>query len=394
MSSQRLAAIALATLLATAGCRAPGIAGLRRPGLAPATPELTADVRAVVDRHNRNAELVDSLTAKPSVKVTSRDNRRVGPLGGGVSASGRLAIERPRNLSLKLGTTVMRDIAELGANDNRLWFSDSSSKTLYFGEYQEIESLPGAAAFQPEWIFEALGLQSISADAVAKQDGDRLVLTESRDGFTKDTIFDVTTSRIVEHRLYSADRKQLLARASIPDGYQEVAAEATDPGSSGTIVTLPRTIELTLPSAGLELGVKLEGVAINPVFTEQQRTVFIEPDKSQQGYARRNLREQIGGNLGSVAAATPSIPPGPVEGEPDDAPAIPKTVRLSSPAADETDLSGLPEAPTAPRAAARGPQAMKPKPTRDEEVIGSLYPRGTPAPETRTTGWRPKGFEH
>src|SRR4051794_4561693 len=99
----RHALIALLAATAAAGCRAAGGGRVAGPEL-PA-PRATATARQVADQHNRNAQAIRSLIARPEITVQGRRF-----LGG--SAAGNLALERPHNFRLQLrgpGNTEVAD---------------------------------------------------------------------------------------------------------------------------------------------------------------------------------------------------------------------------------------------------------------------------------------------
>jgi hypothetical protein len=106
MTTARSLLLAIAAMLGASGCRAwnPGSLSLSpRPA-----GEQTFDVAGFVAEHNRNAEQVKSLEAKPTIMVASRMMH--------ASANGRLALERPRNFKLELSSARAKE-ADIGSND-------------------------------------------------------------------------------------------------------------------------------------------------------------------------------------------------------------------------------------------------------------------------------------
>ena len=96
----------------------------------------TLDVETFIAEHNRNAESIQSLEAKPSIKVAS-------PARHQVPVDGRMALERPRNFRLELsslGTTK----ADIGSNDDEFWFwvSNRDDPSIYWCKYADLESSP------------------------------------------------------------------------------------------------------------------------------------------------------------------------------------------------------------------------------------------------------------
>src|SRR5262249_5010977 len=111
---------------------------------------------AFIADHNRNAERISSLEAKPSITVAMV---RHAPF----HVDGRMALERPRNFKLELssfGTTK----ADIGSNAQEFlfWITSTDVKSIYWCNYYDVESSALAITYQPDWIIEALGLKPIS----------------------------------------------------------------------------------------------------------------------------------------------------------------------------------------------------------------------------------------
>ena len=89
MKIARSIMLAIAATLGASGCRA------WNPGTLTPTPrplaERTLDKDEFVAEHNRNADLIQTLEAKPTIGVSGRMKAR---------ADGQLAMERPRNFKL------------------------------------------------------------------------------------------------------------------------------------------------------------------------------------------------------------------------------------------------------------------------------------------------------
>src|SRR5262249_34892287 len=100
--------LAIALAVGSVGCRAAGTGTLSlhpRPLLQPGA----LDVEAFIVEHNRNAERIQSLEAKPSIKLASRLNK--------LPMEGRMALERPRNFRLEL-SSFGNSKADIGSNDD------------------------------------------------------------------------------------------------------------------------------------------------------------------------------------------------------------------------------------------------------------------------------------
>src|SRR4051794_26843346 len=96
MTVGRRIELVLTLLLGLSGCRAANTGSL---SLSPRTqaPSSSFDVPEFVAEYNRNAERIQSLEAKPSIRLaTSKRQLREYHLDG------RMALERPRNFELQL----------------------------------------------------------------------------------------------------------------------------------------------------------------------------------------------------------------------------------------------------------------------------------------------------
>src|SRR5262249_39635152 len=109
---------------------------------------------------NRNAERIQSLEAKPSIRLaTSKRQIREYHLDG------RMALERPRNFELQL-TAFGATKADIGSNDQEfwVWVSNDEDKSIYWCNHEDLGANTLPLAYQPDWIIAALGLKPISPD--------------------------------------------------------------------------------------------------------------------------------------------------------------------------------------------------------------------------------------
>ena len=122
-----IALVALA-MIAAPGCRTGGLGNLSKPpGLLPPGSNETAAELLV--EHNRNAGRVQSLKARPEIKID--DRRRF------FGASGKLAIERPKNFKLEL-SVAMANAADI---DTVMAISSTEPET------ESAAFFPAASAF-------------------------------------------------------------------------------------------------------------------------------------------------------------------------------------------------------------------------------------------------------
>jgi hypothetical protein len=383
MQVLRLASLALLLFSAASGCRTAGVGDLARPG--PLLTPSNTSVAAILAEHNRNAERIQVMQARPDLTVTMKERSKrdsTHPL------TGRMALEQPRNFKLELYHSVQSKVGDLGSNDTEYWFwiKDKTQRALYFCKYDEADANPQAVAFQPDWIKEAMGLRVIPEEEAAQinvttAEPGRLVLTHrphsaSGKTYTRVTILDRTTHQILEHRLLSGDQKTILARAEVPEGYERYTPESA--GADETVL-IPKRLKLYWIQEGLELDVAFRDVKINvPIKQSRRELLFVEPQLGKE-YARVNLAERTPGT------ATNS----------------PTTVRETRPVPPSGGGIRLREPTTIDGADARNGRGGNPlafggeaprTPSLTEEVVGARFPSATEPvslhPEGATTGWR------
>lgn len=368
-----LAMLAVA-LPAVAGCRAGGLTSNTRPDPVAARPPDLAPTK-VIAQINKNARAVQSLRASPSIKVSVDDRDHYG-------VNGKLAMERPRNFHLTLDSTMRRE-ADIGSNDQGFWFwvGRSKEKEVYVCRYDESGASPLAAAYQPDWIVEALGLREIPEEEAADMTVDRangpggstLTLTQHRkatDGssYTKKITVDAASGLVLEHSLYDGNRKELLARAIILPGrngsrYQKVEVPGVD-GEAPSTVYVPSKVQLEWRRERLKLDVEMGRPQINP---ELDARIFAEPPFP--GYARRDIGAEAG-----IAGARDSGSSSAPKSVRQTRPVPPTGVRLDEPEPLDADASAA--ATPAPRnrlrnrAAARNEYGEVPLTNNDARVLG------------------------
>lgn len=314
-------ALVLAAVALLPGCHAGGASGLSaRPS--PTLPGVSLTATEAIEQHNLNAARVQALEAQPRISVTAPGV----PRG---SVDGRMALERPRNFKLELSATMRsHPVADIGSNDDEFWFWTESKqdKNVYVCSYGDVDRAPLSAAFQPDWIVEAMGLRTIrpeeAAGATIKADPNGLdtILTVRRRGprgetLIKETVIETATGRIKEHRLYGVEgrgsRPVLLASARISK-VQQVRAPAPPGEPSSEPVTLPQSVRLTWhQQQKFVMDVALNDVKVNPRFDDEQRAYFFtEPVKP--GFARKSLGEGPGLAGGpTTIRESRTIPPSP-----------------------------------------------------------------------------------
>ena len=379
---------ALLALLAFTGCRAAGFNnGLNPPE--PIKPLAQPEAAEFIERANANAAKVSSLESPSSVTLS---------MSGRVShvvVHGDMALERPRNFRMVLGSATRSNEADIGSNRDEFWFLSSREKEINVCEYGEGGESPLAAAMQPDWIIEAMGLRAIPAEEAAEATvkagaNGRTVLTLRRRGpqpgetLIKETILDSATGLVKEHRLLSASRGGgppiLLATATIKSS-QTLGLPAGGDGADES-VTLPNCVVLswyqpqqqTRPN--LQMEVKLTKLVLNPTFDEDRRaSLFTEPE-APAGFARRNLRDNT-----PMAAEGPAtrksrpIPPSPSATRPGFAEGNGVELGDPMPDLDATPASAPAPAPV-PATPSPRPAQAKPRPATVEDLppLSSVKP--------------------
>lgn len=370
MSRLRLALslFAALSLAALSGCRTAGVGDLTRRETLPGRGTPTAAELLV--EHNRNAERVQSIEAKPSINVAGRR------LSFG--ASGRMALERPRNFKLVM-SAGLSEVADIGSNDKEFWFwvKDMPEKAVYFCNYEDEGSNNLAVGFQPDWIVEALGLRVIPETEMADitvtagpMPGTWLLSqkhrTQQGETVYKETVLSSASKRIIEHRLKASDNKTLLTQAVISE-YSPYPVKGEN-GQPAENVYLPRKFTLRWVQEKMALDVSLGNVAINQFEASRRDLVFIEPQIN--GIGRRNLAERAAFTTNDRSAPT-SVR--------ESMPAPPPRVRLEEP----TPL-GVDGAMRTPRDPASLSADLGVTPRRaTETVVGPEIPKGSdPFPQT------------
>jgi hypothetical protein len=291
MTIVRSTMLAIAVTLGASGCRA------WSPGTLTPTPrplaERTFDVDEFVAEHNRNADRIQTLEARPTIGVKSKAFHG--------QADGRLALERPRNFKLELLGPPMRTVkADIGSNEEEFWFwVDNDEKTTYWCKYDELDSSSLAVTYQPDWIIEALGLKPITPEEAAgikvnvgdERGTTALVFPSTKNGgqtYTRMMIVGDHNRRIKQHRVYQGTvaSQNLLAKADV-DHFIEYDASSAEGETQKCY--LPESIKLEWRRDQLALDVVLQSVKVNQFDSSRSAGMFVEP--VVKGNQRVNLAE-------------------------------------------------------------------------------------------------------
>ncbi|WP_182849586.1 hypothetical protein [Tautonia rosea] len=275
-------------------------------------------VRRVALEHDRRSQLVHALKVSDlNIKIdTFRDqngNDRSPLLGG--TASGVMVMERARNLRVTLRKPPGMAVADIGSNDREFWFANDLSNEMVIGSYAQTEGFadPMLASVRPDWIFEVLGLEPLPADLeIAPGESDAtLTLIEQRrlpNGSTmvKESVLSIAEQRIIEHRLFTEGRGDLIARARV-ERPETIRLPATGGAEPPETIQLPRVVRLTVPEMA-ELTMYLGSIKPNPSDDFVANTTFERPVKD--GYLVVDVLE-LARSQGMVLAdqSPSSIPP-------------------------------------------------------------------------------------
>jgi hypothetical protein len=377
LTSVRLRLVTLATLavLCAPGCRTGGLGNLTSPGPQVA-PRSTSDIRRLLAAHNRNAERIASLDARPSIVIAQGRVMRGAPLDG------RLAMERPRNFKLELAPTSGALVADIGSNDSEFWFlikdPNSKEKAVYFCNYDKEGACPVAVGgLQPDWITEALGLRVVSdaeADEIKVTRGKKpgtLVLTHrptrtgAGEAVTRVAVLNETNHRVEEYYLLSGDQKTMLAKAVISKDQAIVPEGDSEP------VYFPQKLHLEWYREKLAMDATFAAstTRVNPTFDESRRAaLFVEP--TEPGYGRVDLARQAGAGRAPSSSIRESLP------------APPAGVQLGEP---ETPSAGTDDEARKDRNPIALSADLPAMPSLASEVVGAPIPRA-PEPEFQTAG--------
>jgi hypothetical protein len=352
--------IVLAILAFAPGCRT---LNMTRPDRvdAPGADQrrLSPAASQIVQKWSDNAAKVKTLKAQPTVKLTSVDGRR--RFTGGVS--GRMAMERPRNFKLDLSTNFGQ-VADIGSNDEMIWFwVKDGTDGVYLARYTEDGKPSAPLNIDPQWVMEAMGLQELSPERIAKLDIRRdpatrhMIFSERREGpagerWIKETEMDAAGDVVAHRLLEDYTPRKLIASAEI-EGWQSipipktaedlpVVGEKKAADSSETdVVMLPEKIKLYWSMDQLTIEVRLHNPQVNQPFNDEFRLAQFRPQEKRGQKlidisdpsllaSRRNRPAEMGRRESANDMVTRVSDPPPLarlkEPEPLKAPEIPRTL--------------------------------------------------------------------
>ena len=203
----------------------------------------------------------------------------------------------------------------MGSNDRQFWFwtreAPKNERYVLVCNYDESGESPLAAALQPDWIVEAMGLRVIPESEVAGMSatriGPNLVLSAKRKGpngesLVKEMVVDAATGQVREHRLIAIENgRRVQLAGAVVNKTKAFAIPSSGGADAEGSVMLPTDLKLEWSRQKLRLQVVMDDVTINPTFTGDQPDLFQVPEYA--GFVRKDLREFAG--LPAAKAAAP-----------------------------------------------------------------------------------------
>ncbi len=230
------------------------------------TPAFSGDLPTaseVVAAINRNAQRARGLVAKD---LDISTNQVAVPLDG------RLALELPRRFRMFVFTPVTGiTVADIGSNDKEFWFyvaPPTQRASLVHCSYEDYGRVQSPLPFQPDWIFESLGLVPIAPDQnhlvqPGKRGTVELVTpttTAQGQAATLITAVQPDSGIIVERRLEIPGQQQPIAKAVLSRHQRDA--------ESGLVY--PTSIAIDWPEQGMEMTIQMNRVEVNPQFDAYQ----------------------------------------------------------------------------------------------------------------------------
>ncbi len=247
---------------------------------------------------NSNSGQVQSLyTSQASVRIP----------GAPTALRALVAFQRDRRLRLRADTTLTGPEMDLGSNDELFWFwvKRNQPPALYFCRHDQFASSAARQILpvEPTWLPRALGVVTFEPGGTFQGptpiSAGRLeirTLPATPDGNTLVTVIDATRAVVLEEHVYD------------PQGNRLATALLSRHQRDGTTgITLPRHVELHLPTMHLEMAIELKDEQINRLLPSQT-DLWIKPNYS--GYTEIDLADP---NLRLVEptarGAVPHAPP-------------------------------------------------------------------------------------
>jgi hypothetical protein len=361
----------MAVALGLAGCRAIGTGSPSlqpRPGLSQAS----FDLEEFAAEHNRNAEAIQSLVARPSIVAKMEKQRPV-------HVDGKMALERPRNFELSLSYWNDQK-GDIGSNSEEFWYwvANKEQPYIYWCRYDELATSDLPVTYQPDWIIDAMGLKSITKDEVdairvrkGLEPGTTVLsfppVRDQGEPYMRELVVSDRDRRVQKLLIFSEKPRGLIAEARL-ESYQAYPGDAAAP--SRTTCYLPSKLRMDWKREQLVLDVTLREVTVNQFDHARAAALFTEPERD--GYKRKNLAELSRGSRPEQRTRTRQTMPPPDPGD---------GIRLGRPA---------PISETTPTVPSLGLRTDRPARDADEKPLLTLDEL-VGAPAARPPGSGPTG---
>ena len=273
MSKPFLLVAVLLFALMSSGCSLGSMGGNQAlPIVFDAPPSLPQVVAAI----NDNSQRVGQLSSQ-NVRLTVP-----GQLG---SLTATINYERSPNpaapgLFRLSGEALGRKQLDLGSNSEHywMWVKQNQPPTVFWGRHSEFyrSAAQQVLPMPPSWMVEAMGVVTIDPASVSQQSPYasttpgllqiRSLIPTPQGNLTRVLEVDQQRGVIVQQQIYDSTNR-LLAVADL--------ANFTHDPMSG--VTLPRTIRIQLPPAGLKFNFEVDSYNVNAL-TDDPRALWSMPD--------------------------------------------------------------------------------------------------------------------
>jgi hypothetical protein len=190
-------------------------------------------------------------------------------VAGAPALSASLAIERPMRLRMQASLGFTGAELDLGSNEQEFWFWAKRNEPpgVYFARQSDAASpnVRNVLPIPPGWLTDALGLVEMGDDCQyqgpfqrsANELEVRANCMTASGSLTKVLVIDAQYGHVVEQFVYDATGR-LVARARGSEHQYDPAAG----------VSLPRVIEVQLPTMPLEFRLEVDGYTVNQLVSD------------------------------------------------------------------------------------------------------------------------------
>ncbi|MFO0913374.1 MAG: hypothetical protein U0795_10480 [Pirellulales bacterium] len=225
-----------------------------------------------------------------------------------------IAMERPNRFRLRSQTGFTGTELDLGSNDQVywLWAKRNNPPALFFGRHSDFQSSQARQVLPipPHWLIEALGV--VFFDPAALHEGPypvradtveiRSQLNSPLGTIRKSSLVDWQRAIVTEQHVYD-QQGQRLASVRASNFQQDLVHQ----------VSLPRTVQIQLPSTQLDFTLQIYGYSINQLVGDSQN-LFALPEIP--GVQMIDLNSGAPVPTAAPTTAPPIVLPAPPAGQP------------------------------------------------------------------------------